>query len=76
MRLRISALLKRDQNFVHQRRVRSASKCVLLRLAHFRRGDHLHRLGQLANVADRFDPAPYVLCVRHCRYQEIIAKSL
>ena len=45
--------------------IRPAGQRVLLRLAHFRRGDHLHRLGDLRGVADRLDPAADVLRVRH-----------
>jgi len=38
---------------------------MLLRLAHLGRSHHLHRLGNLRGVANRFDPAPYVLSICH-----------
>ena len=38
---------------------------MLLRFTHLGRSHHLHCLGDLRGVADRFDPAPYVLRVRH-----------
>ena len=65
MKSRIGPLLQRNQNLVHQRRIGTAGQGMLLRLAHFRRRHHLHRLGDLRGVADRFDPAPNVLGVRH-----------
>jgi hypothetical protein len=56
---------------------------MLLRFAHLGSSHHLHRFGDLRGVADRFDPTPYVLRVRHYKLQiancgsrsGIIAKS-
>jgi hypothetical protein len=38
---------------------------ALLRLAHLRRGDHLHRLGDLLGVLHRLDLAAYFLAYGH-----------
>ena len=65
MQSRIGPLLQRNQDLIHQRRIRPAGQGMLLRFAHLRRRHHLHRLGDLRGVADRFDPAPYVLGVGH-----------
>src|SRR5260370_20083683 len=61
----IGPLLERNEHLVHQRGIRTSRESVLLRTPHLRRCDHLHRFRDLRGVADRFDPAPYVLCVRH-----------
>jgi hypothetical protein len=42
---------------------------MLLRFAHLGGSHHLHCFGDLRGVADRFDPAPYVLRVRHSKLQ-------
>src|SRR4029078_2809133 len=61
----ISPVLPGNKNLIHQSRVTASGEGMLLRFAHLRRSHHLHRLGDLRGVADRFDPAPYVLGVRH-----------
>jgi hypothetical protein len=38
---------------------------MLLRFAHLGGSHHLHCLGDLRGIADRFYPTPYVLRVRH-----------
>ena len=43
----------------------AAVQCGLLRLAHFRRGHHLHRLGDFGGVAHRPDAPAYVACAGH-----------
>jgi len=63
----IGSFLKRDKHSIHQCGVRSARQRLLLSTAHLGGRDHLHRLGQLADVANRFDPSPYVLRVRHSK---------
>ena len=65
MKSRISPFLQRNENVIHQSGIRPSRQRVLLRFAHLRGSDHLHRFGDLRGVADRFDPAPYVLRVRH-----------
>ena len=42
---------------MEQSGVRPAIEGELLGFAHFRRGDHLHCLGDLGSVFDRFDSA-------------------
>ena len=65
MKQRIGAALERHEHAVHQLRVRPARECMLLRLAHFRGSNHLHRFRDLRGVANRLDPASDVLRVRH-----------
>ena len=75
MQSRISPFLQRNEHLVHQRGIRPAGQRVLLRFAHLRRRNHLHRFGQLTNVSDRFDPAPYVLRARHLNYCQVVLNS-
>src|SRR5216117_3708177 len=69
MESRICPFLQRDENLIHQSSVRSSRKCMLLRFAHLGSSHHLHCFGDLRSVADRFDPAPYVLRIRHSKLQ-------
>ena len=61
----ICPFLQRNKNLIHQSGVRASGERMLLRFTHLGRSHHLHCLGDLRGVADRFDPAPYVLRVRH-----------
>ena len=65
MQSRIGPALQRNEHPVHQRRIGTTGERVLLRFAHLGRRHHLHRFRDLRSVADRFDPAPDVLCVCH-----------
>src|SRR4029077_15100597 len=65
MKSRVCPFLQRNENLIHQRGIRPPCERVLLSFAHLGGGHHLHCLGDLRGVADRFDPAPYVLGVRH-----------
>ena len=65
MKSRVRPFLQGDENLIHQGGVRPPSQRVLLCFAHLGGSDHLHRFGDLRGVANRFDPAPYVLGVRH-----------
>ena len=63
----VCPFLQRNKNLIHQGGIRPSRQRVLLRFAHLGGSHHLHRLGDLRGVADRFDPAPYVLRVRHLK---------
>jgi hypothetical protein len=65
----IRPFLQRDENLIHQCSVRPSRQRVLLRFAHLGGSDHLHCLGDLRGIADRFYPTPYVLRVRHYKLQ-------
>src|SRR5436190_1369945 len=65
MKSRIGTFLQRNENLIHQSRIRSSRQRVLLRFAHLGGSHHLHRFGDLRRVADRSYPAPYILCIRH-----------
>src|SRR5882757_107191 len=65
MKSRVCPFLQRNENLIHQSSVRPSRQRVLLRFAHFGGSHHLHCFGDLRGVADRSDPAPYVLRVRH-----------
>ena len=65
----VRPFLQRDENLIHQCSVRPPFECMLLRFAHLGGSHHLHCFGDLRGVADRFDPAPYVLRVRHLNVQ-------
>jgi hypothetical protein len=61
----ICPVLQGNKNLIHQCGVRASGEGMLLRFTHLGRSHHLHCFGDLRGVADRFDPAPYVLRVRH-----------
>src|SRR5215475_10913560 len=69
MEPRVRSFLQRDENLIHQCSVRPPFECMLLRFAHLGSSHHLHCLGDLRGVADRFYPAPYVLRIRHLNIQ-------
>jgi hypothetical protein len=48
------------EHALHLHGVRPCVHDPLLRAAQLRRGDHLHRFGDLLRVLDRADPAPEI----------------
>src|SRR5207249_12100582 len=75
----ICPILQRNENLIHQRGIRASGEGMLLRFTHLGRSHHLHRFCDLGGVADRFDPAPYVLRVRHLNvwldYRQVVLNS-
>src|SRR6266513_2555544 len=65
MKSRVCPFLQRNENLIHQSSVRPSGQRVLLRFAHFGGSHHSHRFGDLRGIADRSDPATYVLRIRH-----------
>ena len=53
----LDAISERAEHLRHEFGVRTTGKRSGLRLLHLRRGDQLHRLGDLAGVFDRLDAA-------------------
>jgi hypothetical protein len=60
---RVMADFPQDQ--VHQIGIGTTGQCSLLSLAHFRRGHHLHRFGDLRCILDRLYPPANVPCAWH-----------
>src|SRR5438874_6230971 len=75
----ICPVLQGNKNLIHQCGVRASGEGMLLRFTHLGRSHHLHRFCDLRGVADRFDPAPYVLRVRHLNvwldYRQVVLNS-